>query len=93
MQAKRQERQHAILMPDWSFYDWYADQDPGWANLKYILQAAAKGSSWDTRIPTLLFRGSSETGETMFLSSVPCLLLLSTHLCISPDMHYLSTAV
>ena len=50
-------------MPDWTFYDWSNDQNPGWADLKYILQAAANDSEWHTRSPNLFFRGSNDTGE------------------------------
>lgn len=63
LQAKRNSRRHAVLIPDWSFHDWYGDQNPGWADLKYILQAASDDISWHSRLPTLFFRGSSETGE------------------------------
>ena len=70
-------------MPDWSFYDWSGDQNPGWADLQYILQAAANDSIWHTRLPKLFFRGSNDTGgySTCDLLHYDCLcssLVLST---------------
>ncbi|KAL3136015.1 hypothetical protein ABBQ32_007052 [Trebouxia sp. C0010 RCD-2024] len=61
-QAKLDTRPHALLMPDWTFYDWSSEQNPGWADLKYILQAASDDNGWHTRLPKLFFRGNNATG-------------------------------
>ncbi|DBA77806.1 TPA: hypothetical protein ACH3X1_009163 [Trebouxia sp. C0004] len=69
LNAKRLEHTAAVLFPDHTFVDWHEADTVGWQHQHYIMQQSSMRTPWPKKVPKLLFRGSSKTGNRTIASS------------------------